>query len=137
MLALAIYRKEFLLHKLTISEKIIGKFLIIIFYTFQGFLFSLLSIGLISKITFNYLNIESAKHNTTEIINCEITRFWAGRRPSIDFKYDNIHTRFSVSYKTLKEYEGKQPNDYKLVISARKGIWNYYLVDNWAIKNSR
>lgn len=137
MLVLALYRKEFLLHKLTISDKLIGKFIIIVFYLVQGFLFSFLSIGLVSKITFNYLNNDIAKQNQTEIITCEITRFWTGRRPSIDFKYKNRHDKFRVRYKTIKEYEDKQPSDYKLEISARKGLWNYYLVDDWTIKNSR
>ena len=137
MLVLAFYRKDFLFHKLTISNKLIGKFLIIIFYLVQGFLFSFLSIGLISEITFNYLNNDTAKQNQSEIITCEITRFWTGKRPSIDFKYNNGHDKFRVNYKTIKEYEDKQPSDYTLEISARKGLWNYYLVDDWTIKNSR
>lgn len=137
ILALAFYRKDFLLHKLTISENLIGKFLIIIFYLVQGFLFSFLSIGLISKLTFNYINNDIAKQNQTEIITCEITRFWTGRRPSIDFKYDNRHDKFRVNYNTIKEYEDKQPDDYKLEITARKGLWNYYKVDDWTIKNIR
>ncbi len=137
ILALAFYRKDFLLHKLTISEKLIGKFLIIIFYIIQGFLFSFLSIGLISKLTFNYINNDIAKQNQTKIITCKITRFWSGRRPSINFKYGNRSDKFRVNYKTIKEYEDKQPDNFKLEIKARKGLWNYYLVDDWTIKNIR
>lgn len=136
MLLLAFYRKDFLLHKLAISNRLFEKFIVIIFYLIQGFLFSFFSVGLAGKITFNCFNNYIANQHQTEIITCEITRFWTGRQSGIDFKYNNRYDKFSVKSSIIKAYKDKQPKDYKLEISARKGLWNYYLVDDWTIKNN-
>ncbi len=104
----------------------------------QGLLFSYLSFGQAAKISWDVLNNWTAKQNIEEVFECQVTRFWTGRRSNnIDFLFKDRHDKFNVHFETIKNYLDKNPNDYYLVIKARKGLWNYYLVESCDIKNKK
>lgn len=135
MLGLAYYRKDFLLQKLRAFDKFWIKSFAVAFYLTQGMLFSYFSLGLTGKIVFNYVNNLKANGSKTETINCEITNFWTGRQPHIDFIFENRFERFSVNSQTIKALELKNPTAYTLELTARKGLWNYYIIDRWEVKS--
>ena len=137
-LILAVYRRQFLINKFSTNKGFILWTFMTFFYLIQGILFSYLSFGQVAKISWDILNNTTAKHNTKEVLDCKITRFWTGRNSNnIDFLFNDRHNKFDVQYKTIKEYLKTNPSDYYLQITARKGLWNYYLVEGWDIKSKK
>lgn len=106
----------------------------IFFYLLQGFIFSYLSIGQITKISWDILNEKAIQQNQIETLRCDVTKFSKGRRHySIDFTFKGRHESIFVNYATIKKYVNENPKDYEIVIEAKEGIWNYYKLDNWTI----
>lgn len=104
------------------------------FYLLQGFLFSYLSFGQVAKMSWDYLNYQTGNQNLSEQVTCNVTRFWAKRRPySFDFEFNGESESFRVPYRDVKPYRDKDPKLYELEIKVRKGLWNYYLVDSWRV----
>ena len=136
MVIIGIYRWQFLLHKFSSSKSFLVWAFFIFFYSVQGLLFSYLSFGQVAKISWDTFNERVAKQNPEEIIDCKITKFSFGRRPRIEFLFQDRFSTFRVRYKTIKEYRNENPTEYYLEITARKGAWNYYLVDHWKIKTN-
>ena len=137
MLILGIYRRQFLINKFTTNRGIVLWSFMTFFYFTQGVLFSYLSFGQVAKISWDYFNNKAVEQNIVEIFDCKITRFWTGKRPSIDFNFNNRHESIRVNYSTIKEYKDTNPDDYYLKITLRKGLWNYYFVENWNINNKK
>lgn len=135
LLTLAVYRRKFLIIKFSTNKGFTLRTFMTVFYLIQGLLFSYLSFGQVAKISWDILNNRTSKQNIEEVFDCKITRFWTGRRSNnIDFLFNNRHNKFDVQYKTIKDYLNTNPDDYYLKITARKGLWNYYLVEHWDIK---
>ena len=137
LLILAIYRRQFLISKFTTNKGFTIWAFMMLFYLVQGIIFSYLSFGQVAKISWDILNNKTAKQNTEEVFDCQVTRFWNGKSSSIDFLFNDSHNKFDVQNKTIKEYIDKNPDDYYLSITARKGLWNYYLLEHWDIKNKK
>ena len=138
LLTLAVYRRQFLINKFSTNKGFKLWIFMIVFYLIQGILFSYLSFGQVAKISWDIMNNRTSKQNIETVFNCQVTRFWSGRRSnSIDFLFNDEHDKFDVQYKTIKNYLNTNPKDYYLRITARKGLWNYYLVENWEIKTKK
>ena len=137
LLTLAVYRRRFLTNKFTTNKGFRLWIFMTFLYLVQGIVFSYLSFGQVAKISWDILNDKTAKQNIEEVFDCQVTRFWNGKRSSIDFLFNDRHNKFDVQYETIKDYINKNPDDYYLTITARKGLWNYYLVERWDIKNKK
>lgn len=104
------------------------------YYLLQGIVFSYLSIGEVSEISWDYLNHKAAEQNQTETLRCNVTRFWTkGRRCSIDFKFNGKYETITTSYSALKDYSNEDPKNYEIEIEARRGIWNYYELESYKL----
>lgn len=135
LLTLAVYRRKLLINKFSMNKSFKLWTLMTIFYLIQGLLISYLSFGQIAKISWDILNTRTAKKNIEEVFDCKITRFWTGKSSNnIDFIFKDRNNNFNVHYNNIKEYLETNPDDYYLKITARKGLWNYYLVESWEIK---
>jgi len=132
-----IYRKDFLIRKYTGFKETYAKIYVIAFYLLQGILFSYLSFGQIAGVMWNYINKNEAEKNPTEIINCKITGFYTRKNPHVSFKFKNRTEVFRVSSEMNRQNYNRNPKDYELEITIQKGIWNYYLVKHWELKNIR
>jgi hypothetical protein len=130
---LGIYRRQFLINRFSTNKGFILWSFMIFFYLAQGILFSYLSFGQLAKISWDYCNYTVAKNNNEETLYCDIRRFWTGKRPSIDFTFNDRNERFRVEYSDIKPYKDKDYKNYKLKINATEGIWNYYTVHGWTI----
>ena len=135
MLILGFYRRQFLINRFTINKGLILWTFMTFFYLTQGIIFSYLCFGQVAKITWDILNNETIKQNKKEVFECKITRFWLRKRPRIDFKFNDRHESIEVNYSTIKEYKNKVVDDYILKISATKGLWNYYKINEWNIEH--
>ncbi len=134
MIALGIYRRQFLINRFSTNKGFILWAFMIFFYLLQGVIFSYISFGQVGKIGWDYCNYKVTQQNSEECLKCPITRLWTGRRPSIDFKFAKRHESFRVSYQSIKQYKDINVNELKLNIKATKGLWNYYTVSEWNIE---
>jgi len=91
-----------------------------------------------ANITWEYLNTREAEQQMPKVIHCQVESFneRRGRHSSnsIGFTFNNRHQGFQVSYPYIKPYLSANPDDYKLEIVTQKGIWNYYVVNDWYLK---
>lgn len=133
MVILGLYRRHFLMRQFSENKGFIQGTFMTFWYLLQGIIFSYLSFGQLTKMSWDYLNSQAAKQNTEQIVTCEITRFWAGRRPGIDFLFNGRHESINVDGATISAYENKNVNDYRLTIHATKGLWNYYVLTEWKV----
>ncbi len=127
-----LYRRKILLAELTKMRWDFSKFLVIIFLLFQGLVFSLFSFGLAARVTWDVLNKRAAGQSPTEIKYCPITQFYTRKSSVIYFKYENRSERLQVNYDSIKDLVNSKA-DYTLKLTVRKGLWNYYIIDNWQI----
>jgi hypothetical protein len=135
LLALGIYRKQFLRNRFAANKGLVLWTFMIFFYLAQGLVLSYLSFGQIAKISWDYANYQYASQNLIQDINCDVTEFRTKRKPySFDFEFNGKRESFNVRYQDIKSYRDKRPEDFALNIKARKGIWNYYLIERWTIK---
>jgi hypothetical protein len=134
MIALGIYRRQFLINRFTTNKGFILWTFMIVFYLLQGFIFSYISFGQVAKISWDYFNYRATQNHEEELLTCPITQFSTVRRSRLHFKLNDLHESFRVRYSDIKEYKDKKASDYVLKITARKGIWNYYTMKGWTIE---
>ena len=132
-----IYRREFLIRKYLSYKEIYFKIYVIGFYLLQGILVSYLSFGQIASVMWNYINKNEAEKNPTEIVFCKVTGFYTKKNPDVSFIFKNQTEVFNVNSETNRENYNRNPKDYELEITVQKGIWNYYIVKHWKLKNIR
>ena len=132
-----IYRREFLIKTYLSFKETYAKIYVVGFYLLQGIVVSYLSFGQIAGVMWNYINKNEAEKNPTEIINCKITGFYTRKNPDVSFKFKNRTEVFRVSSEMNRQNYNRNPKDYELEITIQKGIWNYYLVKHWELKNIR
>ncbi len=135
ILALAVYRRHFLIHNFSENKGATLWIFMIVSYLAQGILFSYLSFGQVAKISWDVLNSATAKENVKEPITCEITAFRSYKHANqIEFVFNDKSEMLNVPYQLIKDHLGKNPNDYSIEITVQKALWNFYLVDSWSIK---
>lgn len=135
ILFFGIYRREFLIKTYLSFKETYAKIYMIVFYLLQGVFVSYLSFGQIAWITWNYLNKKESEKNKTEIISCDVTGFYLKKNPDVSFEFNNRTEVFSVDSEMNHENYNRNPKDYQLEITVQKGIWNYYMVKHWELKN--
>ena len=136
MIFLGIVRRKFLLRKYLHYKDAGGKLLVICFYLLQGLFFSYFSFGQAAHIIWNSANKSISEENPTEIIICDVSEFYTKKSGNVSFIYNDQLETFAVSSKMNRENHNRDPRDYKLEISAKKGIWSYYVVQKWSLKRT-
>lgn len=138
MLALGLYRREFLLNRISAEKSVSFRIVRAGFYLLQGFLFSYLILGQTVAMTWDYLNYQEAKTQPMEQFYCELNEIVKGgqRRsnPNIRFKWEGKYEQINTSYASIKDYLDKDPEAYRIQLRVRKGIWNYYLLEGWSLQ---
>lgn len=140
ILILGIIKKEFLKTILKDSKGLFSKGFMTFLYIVQGFLFSYLSVGLLANVIWDNLNKKTADLNSIEIIDCRIEKINSGSSrtsPNIYFLFYGKSESISIDHETYGKYYDSKHTDLNLQIIVRKGIWNYYVLDEWKIINNR
>lgn len=134
ILAIAFYRRRFLMREYQESPKSPWSVLLFLFYFAQAFIFSYLSIGQIAQISWTIMAKQVGEKNQVETMKFPVSRFFYHRGTvDVEFKFDGRHEELKTRHRDLIGYEEVLAKDYVVEISARKSIWNYYLVDDWEI----
>lgn len=133
LLALFYYRKQYLTNWFIKENNKIVLTYGMCFFSIQGILVSYLSLGLISRITFDSISKHEAYQHISETISCPIDKIHTSRSPSIYFRYNGRIECISVNYKEIEQYANTSAASYQIQISARKGIWDQYILEKWAI----
>lgn len=134
------FRRSFLRNKLNETKQIFSKVLLISSYLIQGFIISYLSFGFLANAVWDYSNKITADSNLTETINCQILKIHTGTTrtsPRISFIFKGKNEYLTIDSKTYGQYFDSKPSNLKIQLEIRKGNWNYYIVDDWEIKNYR
>lgn len=100
-------------------------------------LFSIVTIHFSTDLIWKYWIIKSANNSCTEKFECRIDRFYEGARkssPAFEYKFKESSESVKVDISEVKPYLDKNPKDYKLIITARKTAWDYYILENWWIE---
>lgn len=101
---------------------------------FTALVCSYLVFGNLANITWEYINRREAHQHMPQAFYCPITQFVEGKHDQIRFTFNGKSESVRASYKTIEPYLEVNPADYELEVIARKGLWNYYLVEDWNIK---
>lgn len=135
MIVLAFYRRQFLLKQFAAGKDIVYRIIMVLFYVVQGALFSYFSIGQVAEVGWDIVNYKVANASETITIECPVSSFETGKKSnSVGFIFNNKYDHIYASYSQIAGYLDKGPNNYVVNIKAQKGIWNYYLVKSWSIR---
>jgi hypothetical protein len=126
---LIFYRKEFLIIQFSNEKNRLVKGFMIAFYITEAILVSFLALAYPSQFILTQINKKISSNNSPEIIVCKVANFFEDRRgSSINFKYNNNVERIKISHKEMKIYINKNPDNFILELTVKKGIWNTYVV---------
>ncbi|WP_124019547.1 hypothetical protein [Flavobacterium sp. HTF] len=132
-----IYRREFLIKTYLSFKETYAKIYVVGFYLLQGIVVSYLSFGQLANVMWSYLNKKEAEKNKIEIVSCNVGGFYTKKNPHVFFKFKNRTEVLKVNSETNRKNYNRNPKDYQLEITMQKGIWNYYIVKHWELKNIR
>ncbi|MCL9805251.1 hypothetical protein NAT51_06950 [Flavobacterium amniphilum] len=103
---------------------------------FSTFIFSYLSFGFTANAIWNHLNIKESERNPVEVFKLPVDNFSKGSGKSssgINFYFNGDYEKIKTSYDDVKLYLDQNPQDYYVILDVKKGLWNYYLVQNWVL----
>ncbi len=137
-IALVIYQWEFIRYVYKSAIHLRDMMISTVYLLFGGIIFSYIIFGNLANLCFILLNNKEANDHMPQVIHCQVSSFNKGKRKvnsTIGFKFKNDYELFAVSEKYIEPYLQENPNNYEIQIIARKGIWNYYVVDEWNLKH--
>lgn len=140
IIILGFIKRDFLISQLRDAKGIFQKGFLIFLYIIQGFLFSYLSIGVVASVIWDNFNKKTADLNSIEIIDCKIEKINSGTSKTSPNIYLLFHLKsesIPIDHETYRKYYDSKLTDLKLQLSVRKGIWNYYVLDEWEIISNR
>lgn len=112
--------------------KFIYPFLLII----TNFIFSYIFFGNSANIIWDTINKLESEKNKTEKYFLPITKIYTSYKykDKIRFVFLNKEESISVKYSEIKPFLNKNTDNLKIEIKVKKGIWNYYILESWEIK---
>lgn len=139
IIILGYLKREFLTDKLNESKGVLQKGFLILLFLLQGFIFSYFSIGFVADAIWNHLNKKTADMSSAEIVSCELTGIYSGTSkssPKVNFEFHGKPEHLTIDHKTYGQYFTFTLKDLKIHLIIRKGIWDFYIIDNWEIKTT-
>jgi hypothetical protein len=131
---LAVYRRNFLITKISAAKQLPEKLVLLSFYILEGLFASYFILVFSIELIWNHLNYQTAIQNITEHYTCPVTKINNSRTSIyVDFDFKERNERVYISYKTYKTLNKNTPEKYNIAIDVNKGMWNYYIVKNYTI----
>ena len=115
-------------------------FLMKIFYPLllvvMTFMYSVIMFWMPSNIIWDGVNKMESITNKIEVYNLPVEEFRKSRKRSnykICFYFKKEWESIPVSREFIKPYLDKNPKNYRIKLEVRKGIWNYYVYEDFDI----
>lgn len=122
-----------LLEDIKKEKHFLPKIIYPIFLFVMTFMYSVMMFWMPSNMIWDVINKMEASNNKIEVFQCTVQKFDGGKRESIDFYFNKSWGSIPVHYETVKPYLDKNPKNYKIKIKVKKGIWNYYVLEDFDI----
>jgi hypothetical protein len=138
-IAISILFRKILIVNFSRVKGLLGFFFSSLILFFPIVLVSFLGLGLLTNITWNTINKTVANKNEIEYFRCAIIKFkMVSRSPnSIVFDFKNKTEDILVNRDFIEQYSDKNPKNYFLLIQAKKGLWDSYLIKSWELIQSK
>ena len=108
------------------------------FLVLMHFMLSIIIFWIPADIIWDNFNRMESNKNQTETYITKADKFQrsTGRSGSnkIYFSFKGKSESIRTSFKDIKPFLEKNPNDYEVIVDLKKGIWNYYVLQSWDIK---
>ena len=102
------------------------------------FILSVIIFWIPSNIIWDSINKIESNKNQIETHTLKVNGFHhhSGRGGSnrIRFNFKGEKESIKTSYQDIKPYLEKNPDDFQVIIEVKKGIWSYYVLQSWDIK---
>lgn len=117
------------------EKRFILKIFYPIFLTVITFTYCVILYWMPCNVIWDCINKYVANKNRTEVFIVPVTQFKeVSKSPDrIDFYMNNKFESIPVASEVIKPYLGKNPKNYKIKIKVKKGIWNYYVLEDFDI----
>lgn len=120
------------------EKNILLKIIYLPFLFFVHFILSVIIFWIPSNIIWDSINKLESDKNQIETYTLKINDFHhssgKGGSNRIRFRFKGENESIKTSFQDIKPYLNKNPDDFKVIIDLKKGIWNYYLIESWDIK---
>ena len=104
----------------------------------KHFIVSVIFFWIPSNIVWDCVNKIESKKSLIETYVLTVYDFHSssGRTGSnkIRFKFKDEIESIKTSFKDIEPFLEKNPDNFKVIIEVKKGIWNYYILESWEIK---
>lgn len=81
------------------------------------------------------VNTQVAAENPRETLICDVRSFRTSKRASrVEFIFNGKPEHVGANLQTLRHYFDEDPGQHEIVIRAREGIWEHYIVDEWTLR---
>ncbi len=135
-LFLGIYKRGFIINKLIsgrdIETRIYSGTLLLV----QGLAISYISFGQAALVSWNFVNSYEAEQNPKTTIKCNVVSFSKNKKSrynSIKFILNNKEESVLAGKGVVERNINKNPDDYAIEVKVQKGIWGYYILDDWEL----
>lgn len=137
-LAIGIYRKQYIINSFGRFEEFKWRFIPLgLYFIVASMIFSYIILGMTVRMGFKTACYLTAKRNPTELIIYDVNGFMIDlpvrSHKYISGKLNDDFEEFPCSYKYLEQYKDANPKDYVIMVTARKGVWNHYYVEDWEV----
>lgn len=99
-------------------------------------LLSFCTLGLVTKISWDYFNRKEARQSQIEHITCKITKVIIGvgkHGPEIEFLHNGRTEKLPINYDSYSECSQFES---EVQLDIRKGIWGSYVVEYYQLKQT-
>ena len=114
------------------------KFFTIPFLILAHFVFALIMFWMPSNIIWDAINKIESNNNQIETYVLKVNEFHRssgkGSANRIRFVFNEKNESIKTSFKDIEPFLEKNPDNFQIIIEVKKGIWNYYILESWKIK---
>lgn len=120
------------------EKNIFYKIIYLPFLFLIHFMLAVMLFWIPSNIIWDGINKIESNKNVIETYTLKVYDFHhstgKGDSNRIRFTFNGEKESIKTSYQDIIPYLDKNPDDFEVTIEVKKGIWNYYILESWDIK---
>lgn len=136
-IVLLAYYKRALIRALPAKKSVFLQLYYLLSYTVKALVISYISLGFLAKVTWNEFNKNHASTQKSEFFICDISQFkdydQSRNAPKIRFHFQHEKESVDTDEHFIANYLNEDPKHYYLEVKAKKGLWNYYILEDWTV----